>query len=349
MKSSCIQSADDSESDLKSALNGIDVNQQQSDDQNIYQVRARPKDQSSDEDENEEKQQSATSMQSDLPKEVDTQSVSNDIDDLKQHFDGNDVEQKSVDFSMFQSKGNKCGGNVKETGIVHCCDAVKRLGAALQAYSVLNSKLCPPYNGNDDEMEPEIQTFSEFVGSEYRLQFIEDFNHFMEVHQYFAEEIKHEMIKLFGLKRCNAMDCALTMRHFGGRREVSELPQKEGDVRIQFYRQKFDSLHFQIFHLEESGYRYRSKSKHHDIGDESDGGAGVEDDNQKDMDRELANAVTSINDKKKKCDLGRFRSDEQNKFTVNISGIVTMCFAEEIVFNLFLSFILSQNMDGPLV
>ena len=301
----------------------------------MYQIRARPKDQSSDEDENEEKQQSATSIKSAVQTDVDTQSVSKDIEDLKQpgdesndvstvHTDGNNDDQKSIDFSMFKSKGNECGGNDKENGIISHCDALQRLGKALRAYGVLNTMRQGVFNEDDDEMEPEIPTFSEFIGSEYRVQFLEDFNHFMAEHQYFGEEVKEEMIEKYGLKQCNAMGCELTMRHFGGRRSENQSVSKTESARSKFYRQKFDSLHFHIFHLEESGYRYRSKMKQNEVKeavDEFESKTEDERDDEKAIDRDLVEAVSSINDNKKKCDFGRFVGDGPNKYTLSVSGI----------------------------
>ena len=306
----------------------------------MYQIRARPKDQSSDEDDNEDKQQSVTSLQSDLQKDIDPQSVSNDIGNLKHsedennnvssvHSNGNDDDEKFVDFSMFQSKENECGGNDNKNGIATHCDALQRLGKALRAYDVLNSMEQGIYNGDDDEMEPEIPTFSEFIGSEHRVQFLEDFNHFMTEHQYFGEEIKEEMIERYALKRCNAVGCELTMRHFGGRRAESQSASKEENVRSKFYRQKFDSLHFHLFHLEESGYRYRSKVKQNgteDVVDEVESEVQCELDEEMTVDRDLAEAVSSINDNKKKCDFGRFVGDGPNKYTLNVSGIYSAHF-----------------------
>ena len=301
----------------------------------MYQIRTRPKDQSSDEDENEQQHHRDKSMRSDLQKNTDLQSVSNDIDDLKQpdnennnvstvHSEENVDDQKSVDFSMFKSKGDECGGNDKANGITSHCDALQRLGAALSAYAVLNSMGQGVYDGDDDEMEPEMPTFSEFIGSEYRVQFLEDFNHFMAEHQYFGEEIKEEMIEKYGLKPCNAVSCEMTTRHFGGPRAANQTVSKKENVRSKFYRQKFDSLHFHIFHLEESGYRYRSKLKQNEgkeVVDEFESKTADERDEQQAVDRDLAEAVSSINDNKKKCDFGRFVGDGPNKYTLNVSGI----------------------------
>ena len=170
-----------------------------------HQIRKRPKDQSSDEDENEEnkKKDFITSSPPSVPlngvavDDEQKQSVSVDI----AVGDGVDIvdsaESKEavsggvelVDFSMFRSATTRCGGNSNSNsqgvvgGIVASCDALQRLGAALSAYSKIKSK------DDDDEIEPEEPALSEFVGSDYRLQFLEDFNHFMAEHQD-TEDIK---------------------------------------------------------------------------------------------------------------------------------------------------------------
>ena len=314
----------------------------------MYQIRSRPKEQSSDEDENEEKQPKEMTQ-----KDINSQSVSNDIDvDLKEtddeknntstvHSDKKDDDQKSVDFSMFKSKGTECGGNDKEEGVVFHCAALQRLGAALKAYADMNRKLEATYNGNDDEIELEIPTFSEFVGSEYRVQFLEDFNHFMAEHQYFAEEIKKEMIKRYKLRSCTATKCAFTARHFGGRRRKQQASRKKTDVRSAYYRQKFDSLHFHIFHLEESGYRYRAKSRSESDTNANDVECKTDNDYNDDAnDPELKVAVSTINESKKNCEFGRFEGCGPNKFTLSVSGTLTACLLnlrEELVtFDLYL-------------
>ena len=294
----------------------------------MYNIRARPKDQSSDEDESDEQQQKGTassSVQSETQKDIDPQSVSNDIDvDLKEtdHSDEKDDDQKSGDFSMFKSKSTECGGNGKEEGVVFHCAALQRLGEALKAYAEMSRKLEAMNNGDDEEMEPEIPTFSEFIGSEYRVQFLEDFNHFMVEHQYFAEEIKKEMMKRYCLRSCTATKCAFTARHFGGRRRKQNASRKQTDVCSAYYRQKFDSLHFHIFHLEESGYRYRTKTQSNksanDLG--VDDSKTEENDDGEAVDQDLREEVSVVNGNKKKCDFGRFEGGGPNKFTLSVSG-----------------------------
>ena len=320
----------------------------------MYNIRARPKDQSSDEDENDEQQKETTSssIQSETQKDVDHQSVSNDVDvDVKRpddeknnistvHSDKNDDDQKSGDFSMFKSKSTECGGNDKEEGVVFHCAALQRLGEALKSYAEMIRKLEAMNNGDDDELEPEVPTFSEFIGGEYRVQFIDDFNHFMAEHQYFAEEIKEEMIKRYGLRSCKATKCAFTARHFTGRRRKQKASRKKTDVRSAYYRQKFDSLHFHIFHLEESGYRYRAKTKSSGNAN-GDVGCKPEEDHSDDAnDPELKVAVSTINESKKNLDFGHFEGGRFNKFTLNVSGTLAACllnFREQLVtFNLCL-------------
>ena len=110
------------------------------------------------------------------------------------------------------------------------------------------------------------------------------------------------------------------------KRNENRTAAKPEDVRCLFYRQKFDALHFQLWHLEQSGYRHRSTRR---VQAENDGTSKKEDDDddEKAIDRELEEAVSAINDSKKKCAFGRFQGDGPNKFTLSVSGIDSACFA----------------------
>ena len=298
----------------------------------MYTIRTRPKDQSSDEDENDEQQKreiTSSSIQFETEKDIEVDDavdvkhpddVNNNISTV--HSDENEDDQKSVDFSMFKSKDTECGGNDKEKGLVFHCAALQRLGAAIKAYATMNRKLEATHNGDDDEIVPEIPTFSEFIGSEYRVQFIEDFNHFMAEHQYFAEEIKKEMMNRYGLSSCKATKCAFTARHFAGRRRKQKASRKQTDVRSAYYRQKFDSLHFHIFHLEESGYRYRAKTNSDGNAKDLDGDDNKMEENEdaKAVDQDLKEEVSVVNENKKKCKFGRFEGGGPNKFALSVSG-----------------------------
>ncbi|MCP4499527.1 MAG: hypothetical protein GY822_06125, partial [Deltaproteobacteria bacterium] len=326
-----------------------------------HQIRRRPRDQSSDEDENEENETDIIPPQQPSPHsvppsdDVKEQSVSNDVaadGDVQSEPEPPSVSLAASDrkecaenvpsFSMFRGATTRCGGNGKSSGIVSCCDALQRLGAALRAYSAMKSKERGRNEDDDDEIEPEEPALSEFVGSDYRLQFLEDFNHFMAEHQESTEEIKGEMVECFGLRRCEAMRCHFTSRHFGRAQSADKRASVDG--RAMFYRQKLDALHFQIWHLEQSGYRYRSTRR---VQAENDGTSKKEDDDddEKAIDRELEEAVSAINDSKKKCAFGRFQGDGPNKFTLSVSGIDSACFA--VIFAVTLcAHPFSQNVDG---
>ena len=296
----------------------------------MHQIRSRPKDQSSDEedsakDNNDQSPISSVNRKNDEPKSVSTV-----------HFVGKN-DGKISDFSMFKKNQMRCKRD-GDKGIVIQCDALQRLGAALSVYAAINN------NGDDDEIESEDPIFAEFVGSEYRVQFIEDFNHFMEEHQGTDEEMKQEMMATYGLKECTATDCELTTRHFNRRRRPNQQrTTSTNNVRSQFYRKKFDSLHFLMFHLEESGYRYRNRQKSELNGavtDEVDNKVDDEDGSDEAVDHELEEEVAAVNERKKKCDFGRFQGDEANKFTLNVSGIHRHClyrldWIHYVFFNIF--------------
>ena len=280
----------------------------------MHQIRSRPKDQSSDEedleqDNNVQSPISSVNRKNDEPKSVSTV-----------HSIGKN-DGKISDFSMFKTKQMKCKKD-GDKGIVMQCDALQRLGAALSVYATVNN------NGDDDEIESEDPIFAEFVGSEYRVQFMEDFNHFMEEHQGSNEEIKQEMMEMYGLRKCTATECELTTRHFSRRRANQQRTASSNNVLSQFYRQKFDSLHFHIFHLEESGYRYQNRPKPEMNGaasEEVDSKVDDDEDDEKAVDQQLKEEVAVVNERKKKCDFGRFQGDESNKYTLNVSGINSLC------------------------
>ena len=263
------------------------------------QIRRRPKDQSSDEDgdDDENKEQ---------PTPLTPPSTLSNV-----QRDGD----KSVDFTMFKEKGTRCG-NDQNKGVIAECDALQRLAAALRAYSAMKELEGQQDDDEDDEMRPEHPALSEFLGSDYRLQFLEDFNHFMARHQdqEQLDALKQEMAEQFGMGRCEAGQCLFSLRHFGGDTRSKRKAVGARDARSLFYRQKLDALHFHIFHLLDSGYRHRAKPQTHgaDENEAVDGNA---------VDRELEEAVTAINDSKKKWDIGRFQGGGPNKFTLNVSGI----------------------------
>ena len=289
----------------------------------MHQIRSRPRDQSSDEEDSEKDQNlqppiSSVNRKNDEPKSVSTV-----------HSIGKNG-RKISDFSMFKKNQMRCEREMDKSIVIQC-DALQRLGAALSVYATINN------NGGDDEIESEDPIFTEFVGSEYRVQLMEDFNHFMEKHQGSNEEIKQEMMEMYGLRECTATDCELTTRHFSRRRpnqqKTTSTTTSTKNIRSEFYRKKFDSLHFHIFHLEESGYRYRSRTKpevNGAVADAVDSKVDDEEDDDKEndnkaVDQELGEEVAAVNERRKKCDFGRFQGNELNKFTLNVSGIHSLC------------------------
>ena len=282
----------------------------------MHQIRSRLKDQSSDEehfikDHNDQSPISSVNRKNDEPKSVSTV-----------HSIGKN-DGKISDFSMFKKNQMRCKKD-GDKGIVIQCDALQRLGAALSVYATINNI------GGDEEIESEDPIFVEFVGSEYRVQFMEDLNHFMEKHQGSNEEIKQEMIEMYGLRECTAKECELTTRHFSRRRPDHQRTTSTNSVRSQFYRKKLDSLHFHVFHLEESGYRYRYRNRQKSelngaVTDAVESKVHDEEGDDKAVDQELQEEVATVNERKEKCDFGRFQGDELNKFTLNVSGVHSPC------------------------
>ena len=171
-------------------------------------IRSRPKDQSSDEEENDdEKKMNAVPSSTDHGNEqsVDSNNGSKPVSAV--HVDGKEIV---LDFSMFARNGTRCGNDPKR-GILEQCDALQRLGEALKVHSATNSK-------EEEQKKGDNEALREFVGSAHRRRFLEDFNHFMERHQKDSvEALKQEMTEQLGLGHCEAAQCPLTLRHFGRR------------------------------------------------------------------------------------------------------------------------------------
>lgn len=124
--------------------------------------------------------------------------------------------------------------------------------------------------------------------------------------------IRVELQDIFGIPQCTSTGCQFITRHFRERNNKHLGITNDPNGRYSFYIGKFDSLHFHIYHLEQSGYRYRKKLKSKPdsnlVDDDESKLKEPDDDNH--VDKELEEAVMKIKDDKEKCDYGRFQSGE---------------------------------------
>eukprot|EP01084_Bolivina_argentea_P184064 317526_1 len=142
----------------------------------------------------------------------------------------------------------KCNVHVNESdNIIEQCQCLKRLVFALMYYNVnkSNTKEC-----------------NEFCLSIYRHKLLDDYHHLLCKHQNHLEQIKQELIYKYGFTDCKIKDCPFSHRHFSENRRnnVNEETNNEEHYKvIAFYEQEYDSLHFQLFHMFDIGYRFKTK------------------------------------------------------------------------------------------
>lgn len=208
-----------------------------------------------------------------------------------------------VNFSVFNDKGVNCQSTqIVGGGIVSQCDSLRRLIEGLSCY---------------DAMKEDPDSLMDFIANQYREQMIDDFNHFVAEHEHQSDEIMKEMTALHHFKQCDVEHCAHSKRHFDQSPKViaSKYFQDgldEAAELLTFYSSKYDALHFALFHLFETGYRYRFPPRPHKHN---------EDDDEKMAQQELAAAVSAIKTGRDRCRgaLGRFESESNNKFNLSVS------------------------------
>ena len=224
--------------------------------------------------------------------------------------EGGKVVPSKIDFSVFNTKGVSCQSarNIKKnndgigTGIVANCQSMRRLIEGLNCY---------------DALKDDPDSLMDFVANQYRTQMIDDFNHFISEHEHQSNEIMEEMIAVHQFKQCDIEHCAHSKRHFDDTLRLSLSKHfghgvDEALDLLTFYCSKYDALHFALFHLFETGYRYRVPRRPEKDNDH---------DSEKVTQQELAEAISAINTGRDRCRgaLGRFESESNNKFNLSVS------------------------------
>eukprot|EP01084_Bolivina_argentea_P160460 279421_1 len=91
---------------------------------------------------------------------------------------------------------------------------------------------------------------------------LDDYHHLLSKHQNSIENIKSELIEKYGFSQCLVKDCQFIQRHFDesrkSRKDTNEI-ETNSDVMVGFYEREYDSLHFNLFHLYDVGYRFKKR------------------------------------------------------------------------------------------
>ena len=223
----------------------------------------------------------------------------------------------NINFSVFNDVGMNCqrARSVAsdeaslDGGIISQCSSLRRLIEGLKVY---------------DAMKDEPNSLLDFIANHYRIRMIDDFNHFVAEHEHQSDEIMAEIIADHDFKPCDVDHCAHSKRHFDEMQTVSPYPSKQSQIGgddlsssklVAFHSSKYDALHFVLFHLFETGYRYqvpRRPQRDDDYNESHD---------EKVAQQELTAAVSAINTGRDRCrgTLGRFESESNNKFTLSVS------------------------------
>ena len=210
--------------------------------------------------------------------------------------DESDSDGESNDLTIFTLKGTDCSIVDNECNIKHC-QYLQRLVIAMRM-----------------SMDLKDDKFLEFSENVYGHQLLDDYDHLLSSHGEQLDEIKNELLSEHGFAACSPRNCEFSVRHFSnGRRE-----EKDEDGHTLFYKEQYDSLHLNLFHLYEIGYRFRfrlnleAKEKEEDHDDHDD---------TKCVDHEFAEMVSKVHgDRDKYHDtFGRFESESTNKYNLNLN------------------------------
>eukprot|EP01084_Bolivina_argentea_P293463 504724_1 len=133
----------------------------------------------------------------------------------------------------------KCN-TIDNNNIIDNCQCLQRLSYALKYYS------------NKDKLEKDWINFCVTV---YGHQMLDDYSHLLSTHYQHVEQIKYDLINNCGFEKCSIENCKFSDRHFN--REKIEKRQDHNFQKIDIYQQECDSLHFNLFHLFDVGYRFK--------------------------------------------------------------------------------------------
>ena len=159
-------------------------------------------------------------------------------------------EEHVFDFSIFANvdEGSRCDGNSHED-----CQAVERLATTLDYYYISASSK----NGVDDD--DKLTSFCDEIYGQNA--FLNDYIHWTTAH---GDPQSIHFIRSRVRFHCDSVsECGSTARHY--RRDV----QREDDTQSSWFSDTMASLHFNVFHLEETGLRVH-------IGNEVDGYAAAD-------------------------------------------------------------------------
>ena len=164
----------------------------------------------------------------------------------------------SVDATaIFRANGTNCEYVQQSGDIVHSCDYLHRLVLALKFYQKCRNGVL--------NKESLLLLFND----KYGVQLLDDIKHYKLNHCQTNKEIqllKDELLDTHNFSECLISTCLFSSRHFN--RSCSNINDDnkgiDSDSEFDFYSLQLDNLHFNLFHLIETGYRYLSDTEYND-------------------------------------------------------------------------------------
>eukprot|EP01084_Bolivina_argentea_P036215 67035_1 len=209
-------------------------------------------------------------------------------------------QPQNIQLNSFKRDGNKCNENANDN-IIDECDSLKRL-----VFGLMYQR---DYKNSD-------KLWNEFCLNVYGHKMLDDYHHLLFKHQNKLDQIKNELIKKYGLSDCQMQQCQFSLRHFSQNRSRNvkeEKKDEKNDELIALYDQEYDSLHFNLFHLFDIGYRFKKQQNNEKDND-------VRDKYTKCVDNELSDMVKTMiyNRNKYKNTFERFKNEkDSNKYNIN--------------------------------
>eukprot|EP01083_Nonionella_stella_P275594 936072_1 len=228
----------------------------------------------------------------------------NDIDSHHSANDNTDLDQKepsdtivgdnSIDLGVYTNDAKGCDCNGKD---IENCISFKRMSTGLKYYSLLDII----HNKNDEKI------FTHFIAAVYDNEMvINDYIHIICEHNHQIPQMKQFLIQNKIFDECDVSKCTFTSRHHGD--QVTDGDENTLDPLLDLAKQRFDSLHFYLFHLFECGLR----SMEHDDDDDMKGGDTSNDDPYKCFDARFAQLITRVNETRANTEgFGRLQNNQK--------------------------------------
>eukprot|EP01084_Bolivina_argentea_P122941 217892_1 len=161
--------------------------------------------------------------------------------------------------TIFEHKEGKCDTNVVDSNIINNCFFLKRIIYAVKYYQSLNPR----------QSKEAQSTFIKFISEKYK-HYLDDVIHLTTKHEQHLELINNALRMDNDFRGCDINSCSLTARHCG----ITNFVENDSklDPLFLFYQDTFDTIHYYLIHLFETGMRLPQNNSNNDgTGKKTDG------------------------------------------------------------------------------